>query len=121
MQYTFTEGDNLVFMDMESFEEVRIIAKKVDNVLLLKPGLSCKVSVWNDQVIDVELPISVEYIVIDTPPNFKGNSAAGGTKPAIVEGGASINVPMFIENGQLIEISTADLKYLGKAGGVNRN
>lgn len=117
MQYTFTEGDNLCFMDMETFEEQRIPAKKVDNVLLLKPGLSCQVSIWNEQVIDVQLPLSVEYVVIDTPPNFKGNSAAGGTKPAVVEGGATVNVPMFIENGQAILVSTADCKYMGKSGG----
>ena len=80
-------------------------------------GLSCQVSIWNDQVIDVQLPLSVEYQVIDTPPNFKGNSAAGGTKPAIVEGGASVNVPMFIENGQMIIVSTADCKYMGKVSG----
>ena len=52
---------------------------------------------------------------------FKGNSAQGGTKPAIIEGGATVNVPMFIEQGTKIIVSTADLKYMGKAEGVNRN
>ena len=117
MQYTFTEGDNLCFMNMETFEEQRIPMNKVDNPLLLKAGLSCQVSIWNDQVIDVQLPQQVEYDVVECPPNFKGNSAQGSTKPATIEGGAVVNVPMFIEQGEKIIVSTEDCKYMGKAQG----
>ena len=115
MQYTFTEGNNLCFMDMETFEEQRIPINKVDNPLLMKAGLSCQVSIWNEQVIDVQLPLSVDYEVVECPPDFKGNSAQGATKPATIEGGAVVNVPMFIEQGQIISVSTGDCKYLGKA------
>ena len=115
MQYTFTEGDNFCFMNMETFEEQRIPKGKLDNPLLMKPGLTCQVSIWNEQVIDVQLPPSVQYTVIECPPNFKGNSAQGSTKPATIEGGAVVNVPMFIEQGEDIIISTEDVKYLGKA------
>jgi elongation factor P len=121
MQYTFTDGDNLCFMDMESFEEQRIPSDKIDNPLLMKAGLSCQVTIWNNQVIDVQLPQQVEYEVIECPPNFKGNSAQGTTKPATIEGGATVNVPMFIEQGQKIIVSTADCKYMGKSDSINRN
>ena len=121
MQYTFTEGDNMCFMDMETFEEQRIPMSKIDNPLLMKAGLSCQVSIWNNEVIDISLPQNVEYEIIECPPNFKGNSAQGGTKPAIIEGGATVNVPMFIEQGTKIMVSTADCKYMGKSEGVNRN
>lgn len=97
MQYTYSDGDQLCFMNMESLEEQRIDKKKFDNVLMLKEGLSCQVSLWNDNVIDVSLPPSVEYTVVDTPPNFKGNTAQGGQKPATLDSGAVVQVPMFIE------------------------
>ncbi len=71
---------------------------------------------WGDQVIDVALPVTVEYVVVDTPPNFKGNSAQGATKPATLDGGAVVQVPMFIEIGEKITVSTDDCKYLGRSG-----
>lgn len=115
MQYTFTDGDNLCFMNMETFEEQRIEKKKIENVLLMKEGLSCTVSIWNDNVIDVSLPPSVEYVVVDTPPNFKGNTAQGALKPATLDSGAVVQVPMFIEIGEKIVVSTEDVKYLNRA------
>lgn len=119
MQYTFTDGDMVCFMNMESFEEERLEKKMIDNLLLLKEGLECKVTIWNEKVIGVDLPQNVEYKVVDTPPNFKGNTAQGGTKPAVVEGGATVNVPMFIENGEVILVSTVDCKYLNRVGGYS--
>lgn len=82
-------------------------------------GLSCQVSIWNDQVIDVSMPQQVEYVVVETPPNFKGNTAQGGQKPAVLDCGATVNVPMFIENGERILVSTEDCKYLGRSDGKN--
>jgi elongation factor P len=90
---------------------------KVENVLLLKEGLPCQVSVWNDEVIEVTLPLTVEYTVVDTPPNFKGNTAQGAQKPATLDSGAVVNVPMFIETGEKIIVSTADCKYVNRATG----
>lgn len=63
------------------------------------------------------LPQQVEYVVVDTPPNFKGNSAQGVQKPALLDCGATVNVPMFIETGEKILVSTEDCKYLGRVGG----
>ena len=140
MQYTFTDGDLICFMNMETFEEQRISKKSIDNLLLLKEGtfeeklefyyryyclthwllseagLSCQVSIWNDQVIDVSLPQQVEYVVVDTPPNFKGNTAQGAQKPALLDCGATVNVPMFIEIGEKIIVSTEDCKYMSRSG-----
>ena len=115
MQYTFTDGDNVVFMNMESFEEQRIAKSKIENLLLLKEGLSCTVAIWNDNVIDVQMPLTVEYVVADTAPNFKGNTAQGATKPATLDSGAVVQVPMFIETGERIMVSTADCKYVNRA------
>ena len=67
MQYTFTDGDLLVFMNMETFEEQRIDKAKIENVLLMKEGLSCTVTLWNDNVIDVQLPPNVSYKGTITP------------------------------------------------------
>ena len=65
-------------------------------------------------MIDVSLPAQVTYKIVDTAPNFKGNTATGGTKPATLETGAVVNVPMFIETGETISVSTEDGKYVGR-------
>jgi elongation factor P len=121
MQYTYTDGDQLCFMNMESLEEQRIDKKKVGEsyVNLMREGLSCTVTVWNEQVIDISLPPSVEYTVVDTPPNFKGNSGQGVTKPATLDCGAVVQVPMFIEVGEKIVVSTDECKYLNRAEGTS--
>lgn len=66
-------------------------------------------------MIDVSLPATVEYTVVETPPNYKGNSGSGVTKPATLDSGAIVQVPMFIEVGEKVSISTEDMKYLGRA------
>lgn len=121
MQYTYSDGDQLCFMNMETLEEQRMDKKLVSNILMLKEGLQCQVSIWDEKVIDVILPISVEYTVIETPPNFKGNTAQGGQKPATLDSGAVVQVPMFIEIGEKIMVSTEDCKYLNRASGESKN
>lgn len=78
-------------------------------------GLSCTVTVWNGKIIDVALPIQVTYKIIETAPNFKGNTATGVFKPATLETGAVVNVPMFIESGENIIVSTEGAKYVGRS------
>jgi elongation factor P len=116
MQFTYADDDNFCFMNMDTIEEERILKSKVDNPLLLKEGLSCTMMTWNDNVIDVSLPQQVVYKVADCPPNFKGNSGGGVTKPATLETGAVVQVPMFIEIGENIIVSTEDCKYMGREG-----
>lgn len=70
---------------------------------------------WNDKAIDVELPPNFTYEVVETDPNFKGNTATGGSKPAKLNSGATVNVPMFIEVGEKIKVDTREATYLSRA------
>jgi len=115
MQYTYTDGDSICFMNMETFEEQRVDKKKIDDENFLIQGLSCQISIWNDQVIDVSLPQTVTYTVVETPPNFKGNTAQGANKPATLDSGAVVMVPMFIEIGEKILVDTSEKKYMSRA------
>jgi elongation factor P len=115
MQHTYKDGDDYVFMDMESYEEGRLTAAQIgDRVKYLKEGMEAEVLRWNDQVIGVELPNSVVLEVTQADPGVKGDTATGGTKPAIVETGAQVMVPLFISVGEKIKIDTRDDKYLGR-------
>lgn len=81
-----------------------------------RAGLVCTVSTWNEKVIDVVLQKQAEYVVVETPPSFKGNTASSTSyKPATLDSGAVVNVPHFIEVGQTILVDTAEAKYVGKA------
>jgi len=115
MQHTYKEGDDYIFMDMETYEEGRLNAQQIgDRVKYLKDGMEVNVVRWDDQVIDVELPNSVVLEVTQTDPGVKGDTATGGTKPAIVETGAQVMVPLFISIGERIRIDTREDKYLGR-------
>jgi elongation factor P len=115
MQHTYKEGDDYVFMDMETYEESRLSAKQIgDRVKYLKEGMEVNVIRWNNQVIDVELPNTVVLEVTQTDPGVKGDTATGGSKPAIVETGAQVMVPLFISIGERIKINTSEDKYIGR-------
>ncbi|HEY9887107.1 MAG TPA: elongation factor P [Candidatus Obscuribacterales bacterium] len=115
MQHTYREGDDLVFMDMETFEEVRMTEAQVgDRVKYLKEEMEVSVIRWNTQILEVELPNSVVLEITETDPGVKGDTATGGTKPAIVETGAQVMVPLFISVGERIKIDTRNDTYLGR-------
>ena len=76
---------------------------------------SLQVTKWNEKAIDVELPPNFVYEVVETDPNFKGNTATGGSKPAKLNSGATVNVPMFIEVGEKIKVDTREATYLSRA------
>ncbi|BDA66606.1 elongation factor P [Dulcicalothrix desertica PCC 7102] len=115
MQHTYKEGDEYVFMDMETYEEGRLTAQQIgDKVKYLKEGMEANVVRWNEQVLDVELPNSVVLEVIETDPGVKGDTATGGSKPAKLETGATVMVPLFIAQGERIRIDTREDKYLGR-------
>ncbi len=117
MQHTYKEGDDYVFMDMESYEEGRLNAKQIgDRVKYLKEGMAVNVIRWGEQVLEVELPNSVTLEVTQTDPGLKGDTATGGTKPAIVETGAQVMVPLFIVTGERIKIDTRTDSYMGREG-----
>ena len=115
MQHTYKDGDQFVFMDLETYEEVRLDEKQIgDRVKYLFEEMEVNVLFWNEQVIDVELPNTVVLEVTETDPGVKGDTATGGTKPAIVSTGAQVNVPLFISIGEKIKIDTREDKYLGR-------
>jgi elongation factor P len=115
MQHTYKEGDEYVFMDMESYEEGRLTAAQIgDRVKYLKEGMEVNVVRWNEQVMDVELPNSVVLEITQTDPGVKGDTATGGSKPATLETGAMVMVPLFITQGERIRIDTRDDKYMGR-------
>ncbi len=115
MQYTYDDGPNFAFMNMETFEEQLIESTSIDNKELLSPGVSVTALIWNEQVIDVAFPAMMDLEVIECPPNFKGNTAQGAMKPATLEGGAVVQVPMFIETGERIRIDTKEMKYVSRS------
>jgi len=127
MQYTYKDGDNFVFMDMETFEESTLIAAQIgDRVKYLTEGMEVNVVFWNQtvekngkkevqkQVLEVELPNTVVLTIIQTDPGVRGDTATGGTKPATVETGAQVMVPLFISEGEKIKIDTRDDSYIGR-------
>ncbi|NJM99461.1 MAG: elongation factor P [Phormidesmis sp. RL_2_1] len=115
MQHTYKEGDQYVFMDMESYEENRLNEDQIGPVVkYLKEEMEVTVLMWNAQVLEVELPNSVTLEVTQTDPGVKGDTATGGTKPAIVETGAQVMVPLFISQGEKIKIDTRNDSYLGR-------
>ncbi|MEN9204043.1 MAG: elongation factor P [Thermostichus sp. DG_1_6_bins_120] len=115
MQYLYAEGDNLVFMDMETYEQAPISAAQIgSSVKYLKENMEVAILRWNGQIIDVELPNTVTLEVVETDPGVKGDTATGGTKPAKLETGAEVQVPLFIKVGERIRVDTRTDTYLGR-------
>jgi elongation factor P len=115
MQHTYKEGDQFVFMDMQTYEESSLNTTQIgDRVKYLSEGMEVNVVTWGDQVLEVELPNSVVLEVVQTDPGVKGDTATGGTKPATVSTGALVMVPLFISVGERIKIDTRNDSYLGR-------
>ncbi len=115
LQHTFKELDDYVFMDMGSYEDTRLTGKQIgESRKYLKEGMEVSVVSWNGKPLEVELPNSVVLQVTQTDPGVKGDTATGGTKPAIVETGAQVMVPLFITIGEKIKIDTRSDSYLGR-------
>jgi elongation factor P len=115
MQHTYKDGDQYVFMDMQTFEELSIAPAQLgDKARFIKEEMEVSVLLWDGAVLDVELPTSVILEIIETDPGVKGDTATGGSKPAIVETGAQVMVPLFIALGERIKVDTRDGSYLGR-------
>ncbi len=113
MQYLYNDGDLYYFMDEENFEQMPLNASQLgDTVNYLKEGMSLDISSYKGELIGVELSITVELKVIDTGPSFKGDTATTGNKPAKLETGITIQVPLFINNGDTIKVDTRSGSYL---------
>ena len=115
LQHTYVESGDYVFMDMTSFEETRLSAEQIGKgAKYLKEGMEVNVIFHNGKVLEVELPISITLKVTETDPGVKGDTASGGTKPAILETGAQVMVPLFISVGEMIKVDTRNDSYLGR-------
>ena len=113
MQYLYNDGDIYHFMDTESFEQIEINRKRLGDVLnYLKEGSTVEVSSYKDEIVDIELPVAVELEITATEPGFKGDTATGGNKPATLETGFTVQVPLFINEGDIIKVDTRSGEYL---------
>ena len=116
MQYLYNDGDLWYFMDMESYEQIPVSSDLLgDNFKFVKEEMMCKLMSYKGKVFAVEPPMFVELVVTDTEPGFKGDTATGTTKPATLETGAQIKVPLFIDIGTKIRIDTRTGEYLERA------
>lgn len=116
MQYLYSDGDLYYFMDNETFEQIPINASVLSsNFKFVKENMVCKVLSYKGSVFGVEPPLFVELLVTDTEAGFKGDTATNATKPAKLETGAEIKVPLFIEEGDMIRIDTRTGEYLERA------
>lgn len=116
MQYLYNDGDLYYFMDNETFEQIPISASVLgDNFKFVKENMVCKVLSYKGNVFGVEPPLFVELLVTETDAGFKGDTATNATKPATLETGAEIKVPLFIEEGDMIKIDTRTGEYMERA------
>lgn len=111
--YSYADGEIFHFMDVQTFEIIPIDRDLIgDQLKYLKENMECEGLVHQDRVISVELPSFVELAVAQTDPGLRGDTAQGGTKPATLETGAVIQVPLFIEEGQVVRVDRREDKYL---------
>ena len=116
MQYSYNDGDLYYFMDMETYEQVPISASILgDNFKFVKEEMICKILSYKGTVFGVEPPNFVELVVTQTDPGFKGDTATNATKPATLETGAEIKVPLFINEGEKIQVDTRTGEYMSRA------
>ena len=116
MEYSYSDGDLYYFMDTETWEQIPINKSVLgDNFKFVKENMVCKVLSYKGNVFGIEPPNFVELKVTKTDPGFKGDTATNATKPATLETGAEIKVPLFIDEGEVIQIDTRTGEYMGRA------
>ncbi len=114
VQYSYGDGSHYYFMDLQTYEMIPIAADVIgdDQLKYLKENMECEGLVHHGNVIAVELPFFVELEVVETDPGVRGDTAQGGTKPARLETGAVVQVPLFIESGDRVKVDRREDKYL---------
>jgi elongation factor P len=117
VQYSYQDGNSYVFMDNDSFEQYAIDAEAIENELdYISEGLNNIVAVLlEQQLVAIELPAAVSLAIVETAPGIKGATAAARTKPATLSTGLEVQVPEYIENGEIIRINTATGKFMSRA------
>lgn len=114
VQYSYSDGQFYHFMDMESYDDIPLSGELLgdDQLKYLKEGMECQGLVHDGKVILMELPFFVELEIVETEPGLRGDTASGGTKPAKLETGAVVQVPLFVEQGDVVKVDRREDKYL---------
>ena len=113
MQYLYNDGGLYHFMDIENFEQITVNESQLeDSIGYLKEEMQVEVLSYKEKILGIEIPVAVELEVIETDPGFKGDTATGGNKPAKLETGISVQVPLFINVGDIIKVDTRSGAYL---------
>ena len=116
MQYLYSDGELYYFMNQENFEQVPLNKDQLGDALnYLKEGNSVEMTTYKGEIIGVEMPITVELEIIETDPGFKGDTATSGNKPATLETGFQIQVPLFINQGDVIKVDTRTGTYIERS------
>ena len=116
VQYLYASGDNLVFMNNETYEQVEVSRNVLGtDAEFIKEGIDITIDFYEGEIIGITLPEKVEYKIIETTEAVKGNTATNAQKDATIETGKVIKVPLFINEGEVIVVSTKDGKYAGRA------
>ena len=115
MQFLYHEGDQLVFMDMTTYDQMHMDAEATDGKAnYLKDGQECRVLLYNEKPLDIEIPASLVLEVAETEPGAKGDTVSNVTKPAKLETGIVVQVPIFVNEGDRIKVDTRTKEYLGR-------
>lgn len=116
MQYLYNDGESLVFMDNETYDQLEIAAASLEwESKFLKEGLNINVTMYNNEIIGIVLPDKVALQIVECEEAVKGDTATSAQKNAVLETGLEVKVPLFIKNGETIIVSTSDGKYCGRA------
>ncbi len=116
MQYLYNDGDLYYFMDLETYEQIPVNKDKLsEGFMFVKENMECKILSYKGNVFGIEPPNFVELEVTQTDPGFKGDTATNATKPATLETGAEIKVPLFINQGEIIRVDTRTGEYMERA------
>ena len=116
LQYLYLDGDIFTFMDLETYEQPTLTRQQIgDAARYLKENVEVTVDYYQDRPLKVTLPNVVELRITETDPGIKGDTVSGGSKPALLESGASVSVPLFIDRDEVIRVDTRTGEYLGRA------
>ena len=116
MEYLYNDGDLFYFMDPESYEQIPVSKDQLGDALkFVKENMQVKILSFKGNIFGIEPPNFVELAITETEPGFAGNTATGATKPATLETGAIVQVPLFIDNGEVIKVDTRTGEYMGRA------
>ncbi|WP_339228096.1 elongation factor P [Oceanobacillus sp. FSL K6-2867] len=116
MQYLYASGDSHAFMDTNTYEQIELQTSQIEDQLkFMKENMEVNVISYEGEVLGVDLPNNVELEVVETEPGIKGDTASGGSKPAKLETGHSVQVPFFVNQGDVLVINTSDGKYVSRA------